>query len=74
MLRNFHSTEFVPSFYVYELIFSRCYAKKEHTMVIMTYILWSSDFALYLENYSVMEQHTLGLWGSNTRHLTSKYL
>ena len=23
----------------------------------MTYILWSSDFALYLENYSVAEHH-----------------
>ena len=22
---------------------------------------WSSDFALYLENYSVAEHHTLGL-------------
>ena len=34
----------------------------------------SSDFALYLENYSVAEHHTLGLWVSMTRRLTSKYL
>ena len=33
-----------------------------------------SDFALYLENSSVAEHHTLGLWVSMTRHLTSKYL
>ena len=38
----------------------------------LTYISWSSDFALYLENYSVAEHHTLGLWVSITRHLTSK--
>ena len=31
-------------------------------------------FCLYLENYSVAEHHTLGLWVSMTRHLTSKYL
>ena len=31
-------------------------------------------FAVYLENYSVVEHHTFGLWASMTRHLTSKYL
>ena len=31
----------------------------------------SSDFAAYLENYSVAEHHTLGLRVSMTRHLTS---
>ena len=35
---------------------------------------WSSDFALYLENYSVAEHHTLGLRVSMTWCLTSKYL
>ena len=35
---------------------------------------WSSVFALYLENFSVVEHHTLGLWVSMTRHLTWKYL
>ena len=40
----------------------------------MTYILWSSDFALYLGNYSVAEHHTLGLCVSMTGCLTSKYL
>ena len=36
------------------------------------YISRSSDFALYLENYLMYEHHTLGLWVSMTRHLTSK--
>ena len=27
----------------------------------MTYILWSSDFALYLEDYLMYVHHTLGL-------------
>ena len=27
----------------------------------MTYFSWSGDFALYLENFSVAEHHTLGL-------------
>ena len=27
----------------------------------MTYISWSSDFALYLEDYFMYEDHTLGL-------------
>ena len=36
------------------------------------YISWSSDFALYLEHYSVAEHHTFGVWISMTRLLTSK--
>ena len=28
----------------------------------MTYISWSTDFSLYLENYLIYEHHTLGLW------------
>ena len=40
----------------------------------VTYISWSGDFALYLENFSMVEHHTLGLWISMTQHLTSKYL
>ena len=32
------------------------------------------DFALYLEDYLIYEHHTLGLWVSMTRCLTSKYL
>ena len=35
-------------------------------------ILWSSDFALYLEDCLMYEHHTSGLWVSMTRHLTSK--
>ena len=27
----------------------------------LTYILWSCDFALYLEAYLIYEYHTLGL-------------
>ena len=42
--------------------------------VTVTYISWSIDFALYLENCSVAEHHTLGLWVSMTQRLTSKYL
>ena len=38
------------------------------------YDSWSSDFTLYLENYSVAEHYTLELWVSMTRCLTSKYL
>ena len=40
--------------------------------VSMTYISRSSDFALYIEDYLMYEHHTLGLWVSMTRHLTSK--
>ena len=29
----------------------------------MTYISWSSDFALYLEEYLMHEHHTLGFHG-----------
>ena len=44
-------------------------------LVTLTYISWSSDFALYLEDYLMYEHHTLGLWVSMTRHLTSnKYM
>ena len=38
----------------------------------VTYISWSSDFALYLEDYLTYEHHTLGLWVSMTRRLTLK--
>ena len=41
-------------------------------MVNMTYISQSSDFALYLEDYLMYENHTLGLWAGMTRHSTSK--
>ena len=40
--------------------------------VTVTYISWSSDFALYLEDCLMYEHHTSGLWVSMTRHLTSK--
>ena len=30
----------------------------------MSYISWSIDVALYLEDYLMYEQHTLGLWVS----------
>ena len=30
----------------------------------MTYISWSSDFALYLEDYLIYQHHTLGLFMS----------
>ena len=42
--------------------------------ITVTYISWSSDLALYLENYSVAEHNTLGLWVSMTWRLSSKYL
>ena len=35
-------------------------------------ISWSSDFAFYLVNYLMYVHHTLGLWISMTRGLTSK--
>ena len=38
----------------------------------MTFISWSSDFALYIEDYLLHEHHSLGLWVSMTQHLTSK--
>ena len=41
-------------------------------VVTVTSILWSGDFALYLEDYLMYEHHTLGLWVSMTRYLTSK--
>ena len=37
----------------------------------VTYILWSSDFALYLEDFLMYEHHSLGLWISMTLRLTS---
>ena len=36
------------------------------------YISWSSDFALYLQDYLIYEHHTLELWVCMTPHLTSK--
>ena len=36
----------------------------------MTYISWSSDFALYLEDYLIYEHHILGLKVSMTRCLS----
>ena len=39
--------------------------------VIVIYILWSSDFALYLEDYYMYEHHYLRLWINMTRRLTS---
>ena len=38
----------------------------------LTYISWSSDFALYLEDYLMCEHYYLGLWVSMARSLTSK--
>ena len=32
----------------------------------LTYISWSSDFALYFEDYLIYEHHTLALWVSLT--------
>ena len=40
----------------------------------MIYISWSSDFALYLEDYLMYEHHTLGLWVRMTERLTSKLM
>ena len=42
--------------------------------ITVTYILWSSDFALYLEDYLMYEHHTLGLKVSMARRLTSKQM
>ena len=38
----------------------------------MTYISWSSDFVLYLEDYLMYEHHPWGLCVSMTGRLTSK--
>ena len=35
-------------------------------IVVTVYILWPSDFALYLEDYLMYEHHTLGLRVSMT--------
>ena len=40
--------------------------------VTVTYISWSSKFALYLEDYLIYQHHTLGLWVNMTWCLTSK--
>ena len=42
--------------------------------VTVTYISWSSDFALYLEDSLMYVHHTSGLWVSMTRCLTSKHV
>ena len=42
------------------------------SVVTVTYIPQSSDFALYLEDYLMYEHHTSGLLVSMIRHLTSK--
>ena len=40
----------------------------------MIYIAWSSDFALYLEDYLMYEYYYLGLWVSMTQSFTqNKY-
>ena len=39
----------------------------------MTYIPWSSNVALYLEDYLMYEQYYLGLWVSMTRRFTSAW-
>ena len=36
------------------------------------YIPWSSDFALYLEDYLMYEHYYLGLWVSMTQSLSAK--
>ena len=41
---------------------------------VMTYISWSSDLVLYLEDYLMYEHHSAGLWVSTTRRLTSKQI
>ena len=46
--------------------------RPQNNIVIVTYILWFSEFALYLEDYLMYEHHTSGLWVSMTRRLTSK--
>ena len=38
----------------------------------VTYIPWSSDFALYLEDYLMYEQYYLGLRASMTQSLPLK--
>ena len=41
-------------------------------VITMTYISWSNDFMLYLEDYLMYEHHAWGLWVSMTGRLTSK--
>ena len=38
----------------------------------MTFISWSNNFMLYLEDYLMCEHHPWGLWVSMTGRLTSK--
>ena len=40
----------------------------------LTYISWSSDFALFLEEYLIYKHHPSGLWVRMSRFFTSKYL
>ena len=42
--------------------------------VSMTYISWSSDFTLYLEDYLMYVHHTFGVWIGMTHHSTSKLM
>ena len=57
-------------FWDYESVWPKVWPQNK--CVILTYILWSSDFALYLEDYLMCEHHYLRLWFSMTRCLTSK--
>ena len=44
--------------------------RPQNKYVTVTYISWSSDFALYLEDCLIYEHCTLGVWVSKTRCLT----
>ena len=53
----------------YESVWPKVWPQNKYTV---TYISWSSDFALRLEDYLINEHNTLGLWVSMTWRLTSK--
>ena len=50
----------------YESVWPNIWPKK-HLEITVTYILWSTEFALYLEDCLMYEHHTLGWWVSMTR-------
>ena len=54
-------------------IMDQCDTKIDHIKIYrsVTYISWSSDFALYLENYLMDEGYTFGYWSSMIQRLTS---
>ena len=53
----------------YESVWPKVWPQNKNRSLV-TYISWSSDFALYLEDYLMYVHHTLGVWISTTICLT----